>query len=216
MAVQGVLLDFDGVIADTEPLNAAYLGAALRVFGINLTEEEYRELVGTSDKTTIRRILAGAKTPVSLEDLAEQRRLCGNTYQDSPDLSPQPGLQQWLASLRLKGVRTAVVSSTRTQLIVTALNRMKLLKYFDAVVCGDMVKHSKPSPDIYWLAMSWLELKPEQCLAIEDSPTGIRAAKAANLRVIGYTGGSISQDVSQTDWKASSFAEISEMEIFRL
>lgn len=216
MTVQGVLLDFDGVIADTEPLNAAYLGAALRVFGIELTDEDYRELVGTSDKTTIQRLLAGAKTPVSLEALAEQRRLCGNTYQDSPDLSPQPGLRQWLASLRLRGVRTAVVSSTRTQLIVTALNRMKLLTCFDAVVCGDMVEHPKPSPDIYRLAMNWLDLKPEQCLAVEDSPTGIRAAKAAGMNVIGYTGGSIPQDISQADCKASSFAEISEMEIFRL
>lgn len=78
-----------------------------------------------------------------------------------------------------------------------------------------MVEHPKPAPDIYRLAMNWLELGPKQCLAIEDSPTGICAAKAAGLAVIGYTGGSIPQDVTQADWTAGTFAEISDMEIFR-
>lgn len=214
MIVQGVLLDFDGVIADTEPSNAAYLGAALRRFGIELTDGDFRALVGTSDRETRDRLLAKARVPVTPEELAAERRRCGNTYENAPDLAPQPGLRQWLASLRLRGVRTAVVSSTRTQLIVTALNRMKLLDSFDAVVCGDMVDHSKPAPDIYQLAMRWLDLKPEQCLAVEDSPTGIRAAKVAGALVIGYTGGSVPQDVSQADRQADSFTEISEMEIF--
>lgn len=216
MAVQGVLLDFDGVIADTEPLNAAYLGAALRRFGIELTDGDFRALVGTSDRETRERLLAKARVPVTPEELAAERRRCGNTYENSPDLAPQPGLRQWLASMRLRGIRTAVVSSTRTQLIVTALNRMKMLNCFDAVVCGDMVENPKPAPDIYQLAMRWLELKPEQCLAVEDSPTGIQAAKDAGLTVIGYTGGSIPQDVSLADWQSNSFTEISNMEIFQL
>lgn len=215
MEWKGILFDFDGVIADTEPLNAAYLGAALRRFDIELTPETYRKLVGTSDQTTIRSLLSSAEHPVSMEELAAERRRCGNTYRNSPELVPQPGLRQWLAALRLRGVRTAVVSSTRTELIVTALNRMKLLTSFDVVACGDMVEHPKPAPDIYRLAMNWLELGPKQCLAIEDSPTGICAAKAAGLAVIGYTGGSIPQDVTQADWTAGTFTEISEMEIFQ-
>lgn len=215
MDVQGVLLDFDGVIADTEPSNAAYLGAALRRFGIELTDEDFRALVGTSDRETRDRLLAKARVPVTPEDLAAERRRCGNTYENASDLAPQPGLREFLAGLRLRGVRTAVVSSTSTRLIVTALDRMKLLNSFDAVVCGDMVEHPKPAPDIYRLAMRWLGLDPAVCLAVEDSPTGIQAAKAAGAFVIGYTGGSVPQDVSQADLQASTFMEISDMDLIR-
>ena len=140
--------------------------------------------------------------------LAEERRRCGNTYADSASLRPQPGLREWLDSLRARGVTTAVVSSTRTQLIVTALNRMQLLRSFDVVVCGDMVQTPKPAPDSYRLALKWLGLDAGQCLAVEDSPTGLQAAKAAGLQVVGYTGGSIRQDTSRADWTAASFDAI--------
>lgn len=208
---QGVLLDFDGVIADTEPSNAAYLAAALRRFGVELTEAERLALVGVSDKTTLERLLSRAKTPVSPAALAEERRRCGNTYADSASLRPQPGLREWLDSLRAHGVATAVVSSTRTQLIVTALNRMQLLHSFDVVVCGDMVQTPKPAPDSYRLALKWLGLEAGQCLAVEDSPTGLQAAKAAGLQVVGYTGGSIRQDTSRADWTAASFDAIARL-----
>ena len=106
---------------------------------------------------------------------------------------------------------TAVVSSTRTQLIVTALNRMQLLRSFDVVVCGDMVQTPKPAPDSYRLALRWLGLDAGQCLAVEDSPTGLQAAKAAGLQVVGYTGGSIRQDTSRADWTAASFDAIARL-----
>ena len=211
MDVQGVLLDFDGVIADTEPSNAAYLAAALRRFGIELTQEDFRSLVGTSDRVTRDRLLAKARVPVTPEDLAAERRRCGNTYENACDLAPQPGLREFLAGLRLRGIRTAVVSSTSTRLIITALDRMKLLNSFDAVVCGDMVEHPKPAPDIYRQALQWLDLAPADCLAVEDSPTGIRSAKAAGLTVIGYTGGSIPQDVGEADLTMDDFARIAAM-----
>lgn len=214
MCLQGILFDFDGVIADTEPRNAAYLAAALQRFGITMTEQDQRELVGVQDKSTLERLLARAKTPVSPEELEAERRRCGNTYQNDPHLAPQPGLVCWLDALQQSGIRTAVVSSTRTQLVVTALNRMRLLRKFDVVVCGDMVERRKPEPDSYQLALRWLDLAPERCIAIEDSPTGIRAAKVAGLRVIGYTGGSVRLDISQADFAAASFQEIAQSPMF--
>ena len=89
---QGVLLDFDGVIADTEPSNAAYLAAALRRFGVELTEAERLALVGVSDKTTLERLLSRAKTPVSPAALAEERRRCAATpTRTAPACGRSPG-----------------------------------------------------------------------------------------------------------------------------
>ena len=99
----------------------------------------------------------------------------------------------------------AVVSSTSTRLIVVALNRMKMLGLFDVVVCGDMCRNRKPDPECYRKAMQYLEAKPEECIAIEDSFIGIQAEKAANIEVVAYTGAGENQDVSQADYVISSY-----------
>ena len=101
-----------------------------------------------------------------------------------------------------------MVSSTSTKYIVTALNRMGLTGQFQVIVCGDMVRRPKPAPHSYQLAMSLLGLSPEDCLAIEDSPTGIQAARAAGLQVVGYKGGSVEQETDSASWEVRSFQEI--------
>ena len=101
--------------------------------------------------------------------------------------------------------RTGIVSSTRSQLILTALDRLHLVSQFDVVVCGDMVTRRKPDPEPYLRAAQLLGLAPGDCLVIEDSPAGIRAGKAAGCTVLGYTGSSIRQDVSAADLTLSDF-----------
>lgn len=179
-----VLFDFDGVIADTERSNGDYLAQALSFFGIPFTQEDRLSLIGTNGAGTLDRFLQRADPPLTREQLARVRERLGNTYEDSP-LFPQPGLREWLRELGHQGIRTGVVSSTSTKYIVTALNRMGFTGQFQVIVCGDMVKRPKPAPDSYQLAMSLLGLSPEECLAIEDSPTGIQAARAAGLQVVG-------------------------------
>ena len=202
-----VLFDFDCVIADTERSNGDYLAQALAAFGIPFTEEDRLSLIGTNGAGTLDRFLQRSDPPVTREQLAQVRERLGNTYEDSP-LSPQPGLREWLEELDRQGVRTGVVSSTSTKYIVTALNRMGLTGQFQVIVCGDMVRRPKPAPHSYQLAMSLLGLSPEDCLAIEDSPTGIRAAQAAGLQVVGYKGGSVEQETGSASWEVRSFQEI--------
>ena len=202
-----VLFDFDGVIADTERSNGDYLAQALAAFDIPFTEEDRLSLIGTNGAGTLDRFLQRADPPVTREQLAQVREGLGNTYEDSP-LSPQPGLREWLEELNRQGIRAGVVSSTSTKYIVTALNRMGLTGQFQVIVCGDMVRRPKPAPHSYQLAMSLLGLSPEDCLAIEDSPTGIQAAQAAGLQVVGYKGGSVEQETGSASWEVRSFQEI--------
>ena len=209
-----VLLDFDGVIADTERSNGDYLAQAQSFFGIPFTQEDRLSLIGTNGAGTLDRFLQRADPPLTREQLARVRERLGNTYEDSP-LFPQPGLREWLRELGHQGIRTGVVSSTSTKYIVTALNRMGFTGQFQVIVCGDMVKRPKPAPDSYQLAMSLLGLSPEECLAIEDSPTGIQAARAAGLQVVGYKGGSVEQDTRKAHWEVRSFQEIPSLPPFR-
>ena len=80
--------------------------------------------------------------------------------------------------------RIAMASSTRKATVERQLKAVGVLDYFETLTCGDMVEHSKPNPEIYLMACNSLGLKPEECVAIEDSPNGIKSAFAANLHTI--------------------------------
>ena len=85
---------------------------------------------------------------------------------------------------------------------------MHLLGYFDAIVSGDMVTVPKPNPEGYQKAAEYLQVKPEECIVIEDSTIGIMAAKAAGMRSVGYQGATYKQDVSCADLQAHDYEKI--------
>jgi len=76
---------------------------------------------------------------------------------------------------------------------------------YDAIVCGDMVERFKPDPQPYQRAMGFLDADPARTVVFEDSPTGIASARAAGTYVIGYRGGSLSQDTSEADESIDTF-----------
>ena len=160
MPIRCVLFDFDGVIADTEERNADYLASALAHFGVRLTEEDRSALVGINDPSLLEALLKRAETPVTLEQLQAERTRHGNYYENGADLHTQPGLREFLSALRAQGIRTGIVSSTRSQLILTALDRLHLVSQFDVVVCGDMVTRRKPDPEPYLRAAQLWGLPP--------------------------------------------------------
>lgn len=121
-----------------------------------------------------------------------------------------PGLLELLEFLRHRGILKAVVSSTFSRNVLYALNRMSVLHYFEAVVCGDMMEKHKPFPEGYLNAAEYLGVGPGDCLVIEDSPIGIQAAKNAGIATVGYKGSVHMQDTSQADVQVSSYAELLE------
>ena len=199
-----VLFDFDGVIADTETSNFEYYGKALARLGIRLTDADISALTGTVGRTYEEKLLARAPRPVTHEDLMEKRAEVGNTYENG-ELCPAAGVKELIVILRKRGIRTAIVSSTYTKLIITALNRMGMMDLFDLILCGDMCRAEKPDPECYRMGMCGLNAKPEECIIVEDSENGILAGKRSGAYVIAYTGNTVKQDVSQADFEIASF-----------
>ena len=144
MGTEFVLFDFDGVIANTEESNAAYLEKALSAFGIQLTDDDRKALIGTNDKARIESLLSRSLVKVTAEDLAGKRRQVGNTYENSC-IRPMPGVVSLIQEIRGRGMKTGLVTSTSTRLIMIALNRMRMTALFDVVICGDMCANHKRS-----------------------------------------------------------------------
>ena len=189
-----------------EESNSHYLGLALKEFGVELTEKDKQRLIGTHDQELLIEFLSRAPRKVTVEQLTRRRKELGNTYENG-NIAPIPGIVPLIQGLRQSGVKTALVSSTATHLIIMGLNRMQMTDLFDVIVCGDMCAERKPDPECYLKAMGLLGAVPQECLVFEDSSVGIHAAKQAGIEVAAFTGSGNGQDVSEADYVVSSYEE---------
>jgi HAD superfamily hydrolase (TIGR01509 family) len=187
-AVGLVIFDFDGVVADSEVLSLSSLQTALREFGIDLTLNEVR-----------RRFLGIAvdkiKRDVETESPGGTSVGFSRTWHDAlfdmfrRELRPVPGLVDLLGRIEARGVPYCIASSSTFERIGVALDAMGLAGQFTHVFSSEVVENGKPAPDLFLHAAKEFSVSPGNCLVVEDSPHGIRAAKAAGMRVIGFLGG---------------------------
>jgi HAD superfamily hydrolase (TIGR01509 family) len=207
--LKAVLFDMDGVLIDSEAAAFRAIQKTLALKGVDLPLEELiRDYAGWKTRRSFGVFIEryGFKETVD-ELLAEHYARAGNIYYTEP-LPPFPGLVDFMDSLRRRGILMAVVSSSASSDVIHVLNKNKLLQYLDALITGDMVKNHKPNPEGYLSAMSYLGLKPGECLIIEDSPVGIAAGKSAGCFVLGYKGSAYPEDSAGADIEMKSYTEV--------
>jgi HAD superfamily hydrolase (TIGR01509 family) len=181
--VEAVVLDFDGLILDTEtPIFEAW-GDAFRRHGLTLSLDDWQHSLGTNGGFDPLAHLVkhgeGDLDPAAVEREVQEayRRVC--------DRMPLlPGVEALLADARVLGLRRAVASSSSRAWVLGWLSRHGILDRFDAVVGRDDVARVKPAPDLFLLAAERLGVAPGACLVFEDSPNGMRAARAAGMRCV--------------------------------
>lgn len=182
-AVQGVLFDLDGVLAQTEPLKAEAHLRALAHCGGQASLETYAGLMGRAH-AEVRAGLArsaGVTVDAQIYTQAYRQALAGLM---ETRLELTPGARELAGRLVEKGLRLAVVSSSSAAVIARVLESGGLSRFFEARVSADEVERKKPDPQPYRLALERLGLEPGQALAVEDSPAGLQSALQAGLRVI--------------------------------
>jgi HAD superfamily hydrolase (TIGR01509 family) len=181
---RAVIFDLDGVLVDSEPVHFEVLRELLGSDGLDLTPEMNREFIGRSDvfafETLVRRHRLPRPVPEYLE--AYERAIVAALSAPRPAAD---GATRLISELRQRGCRLAVASSSRTSWVRTTLDSIGLAGAFDAVVCGDAVEHTKPAPDIYLLAARLVKVGPYRCVAVEDSPAGVAAARSAGMITLG-------------------------------
>jgi HAD superfamily hydrolase (TIGR01509 family) len=212
--LQGLLFDLDGTLADTEETHRQAFNAAFIEFGLwwDWSPPLYAKLLEISGgKERLRHYIGTLGVPA-----AERARLLQTVHalHDTKTRTYtelivrgqrpfRPGVRALLEAARSAGLKLAIASTT-TSANVAALLQANLGAAsdigFDVIACGDQVKDKKPAPDIYRLALASLRLPAESCIAFEDSPNGLRAAKAAGLvTVVTPSGWTVEQDLSAAD-----------------
>jgi len=201
-----LVFDFDGVILDTEtPLFEAW-ARLYREYGHTLPLEKWIANVGGyaydvfDPYAELEKRLGRFLDREALKALRRQWYLTTLLRQD-----PAPGLRELLKAARHRGMRLGVASSSDRKWVWGHLDRLDLAAWFDAVACGDEVERVKPDPAVYQLCLQRLGTVPEATVAIEDSPRGIAAARAANIYCVAVPNRvTRSMDLSAAHWLVPS------------
>ncbi len=191
-SILAVLFDLDGLLADTEELHVRAYKAAFGTIGITVSEEELYRGMGVSTRENVERIIKDLGIPSERTD--EIIRLRYDAYyrlvQSNP-LSFMDGAPDCLKYVLEKGLRRALVTSSIRRHAEAVLQNLqshddsgiRLDHYFEDQTYGDEIKKSKPEPEIYLKALERMNIRPEHCIALEDSEAGVISAKTAGIRV---------------------------------
>ncbi|MBF6336389.1 HAD family phosphatase [Nocardia abscessus] len=175
----------DGTLLDSEKLWDVAVRELAREHGHEMTDEIRHALIGASGPNALRIMFTGLgiePNPDSLRAAGEflERRV---TELMTGPIPWRPGAKDALALVRAAGLSSALVTNTKRSLTEFGLDTLGR-DFFDVSVCGDEVAQGKPEPDVYLRAAELLGLDPEHCVAVEDSPTGARAAQAAGCALV--------------------------------
>ncbi len=175
-----VIFDMDGVLTDSEPLYLEAANIVLEPLGRRLGEEQARAFMGSSVTNSWREIAQALGLEGDLEGYTQDydRELLRLLSQPKDTL---PGVRSLIDRLRARGVPLGLASSSWRTWVDTLLRAIGLAGLFDAVIAGDMVASEKPAPDAYLAAANELGVPPSRCIALEDTPTGLAAARAAGM-----------------------------------
>jgi HAD superfamily hydrolase (TIGR01509 family) len=182
--IKAILFDMDGVIFDTERVYLEGWKKVFKKYGYEMKKEIYVSVMGTGRKNvseTFVRIY-GEDLPI-IQMYEEKDRELFKAI-DEGKVPLKEGAKEILIFLRENGYKTALATSAKRERAMKQLKMGKIEELFDVVVTGDEVEKSKPDPGIFLTAAKKLSEEPENCIVVEDSPAGIKAAY--NAKMIGF------------------------------
>ncbi|MBU0677047.1 MAG: HAD family phosphatase [Verrucomicrobia bacterium] len=185
--LKAVIFDFDGVIVDTEPLHYAAFQEILVPEGLGFSWDDYlKSYIGFDDRDAFR--ARYRECNVDLDDSRLQKLVARKAgafveLSERAPLAAYAGVLELIRDLQGKA-KTAICSGALASDIMPILQRLSLTDAFDVLVTADVVEASKPDPASYEKAVTDLGVHADECIAIEDTPAGIRAAEGAGVAVL--------------------------------
>lgn len=211
--IDAIIFDMDGVLVDSEPFHIEIEKRQFKLNKVSISDEEHIQYFGIATDIMWRKIAERHTLLLPVEELIEQNRIESIRFFSELDEIPvMPGLVDLLEKLKTKNYPLAVASSSFPEIIDLILGKTNLKKYFQVVVSSQEAGKSKPEPDVFLLAAKKLGVKPENCLVVEDSANGIKAAYAAGMSCVAYQGpGADPQNQKEADTIVKNYDQLAMM-----
>ena len=184
MGKKAVIFDMDGVIFDTEKVYLDILIEVFEKYGYKMTKELYVNVMGTGRKNVIKTFLENFGDDLPIEKMYEEKDNQLFYRIENQGIPLKEGVKELFSMLKEKDYKIALATSAKRERVEKQIKDKWLKESFDAIVCGDDVEKGKPSPDIFLKAAKEIDVEPENCFVVEDSPAGIKAAFSGGMKGI--------------------------------
>ena len=184
--MKAVIFDMDGVLVDSQPYHFKADIETMSEYGVVKDQKFYEKFAGTLTSDRMRILKNLFKLDIPVEEMVKKREDMILEIMAREDIKPVSGIPEFLKSIKNRGLKTAVASSSGYDLIGLILSRLGISEYFDSITSGNDVKRGKPDPDVFLLAAERIGVNPRDCFVVEDSENGVKAAKSAGMKALGY------------------------------
>ena len=182
-----VIFDMDGVIIDSEKIHKKAYYETFRSLGLHVTDEFYKAMTGSSTINAFQKLVTHFKLDEIPEDLVlDKRKRYVNFFENDSTLDLVAGVEEFIQYCYQQKQTLVLASSSAMVNIERVFSRFNLHQYFTAKISGADLTASKPHPEIFEKAVILGNTSKENCIVIEDSDNGIKAAKDAGIYVVGY------------------------------
>lgn len=208
--LKAVLFDMDGVIVDTEPLHNKAYHHMFNAINIKVQDSLYQSFTGQSTLNICKRLVTLFDLNETPENLVRiKRKHFRHLFDNDPELTLIDGVLDRIKDYHTNGIKLVVASSASMPNIERIFNRFHLNPFFTDKFSGADLKQSKPHPEIFLKAAAATGFTTKECMVIEDSTNGIKAAYDAGIYCVGFKSPhSVNQDYSLANKVISDFKEV--------
>jgi putative hydrolase of the HAD superfamily len=209
-----IIFDFDGLILDTETASYQAWNDIFKSYDATLPLTEWATCIGTTQRAfdVYAYLAAQTKQPIDTKEVARLHR--DETFKLINVLETRPGVLSYMKEAQDLRLPMALASSSHQDWVMSHLSRLNIAEVFHSIRTADDVENVKPDPELYQLTLTTMGVKPHRAVAFEDSPNGIKAAKAAGIFTVAVPNPVTRQlPLEEADMRIESMADITLREL---